>query len=91
MPSSFPLTEDHRDETAIDEDVGTLVESARDEALMERRRWNLVVDNEPSFFVSRTGERLDMLARGLLSRVLGVGVVLLYQPRFHSSVRLLCL
>ena len=32
-----------------DEDVRSLVESARDEALMERRRRNLVVDREPSF------------------------------------------
>ena len=32
-----------------DEDARTLVETARDEALMERRRWNLVVNREPSF------------------------------------------
>ena len=50
----------------------TLVESARGEALTERRRWNLMVDREPSFFISWTGERLDLPARGLLSRVLGV-------------------
>ena len=45
-----------------DEDVQTLVESARDDALMERRRRNLVVDREPSSFISRTGGRL--LSRG---------------------------
>ena len=33
------------------EDLRTLVEYARDEALMERRRRNLVVDREPSFFI----------------------------------------
>ena len=55
-----------------DEDVRTLAESARDEALMERRRRNLVVDREPSFLNSWTGERLDLLAHGLLSRVLGI-------------------
>ena len=49
-----------------DEDVRTLAESARDEALMERRRRNL------SFFNSWTGERLDLLAHGLLSRVMGI-------------------
>ena len=46
------------------EDVRTLVESERDEALMERRRRNLMV--------GWTGERLDLLARGLLSRVMGI-------------------
>ena len=49
-----------------DEDVRTLFESARHEALMERRRRNLVVDREPSFYVFWTGERLDLPARGLL-------------------------
>ena len=44
-----------------DEDVRTLVESARDEALTERRRRNLVVDREPSF-ISCTGERFKLLA-----------------------------
>ena len=33
-----------------EEDVRTLIESARDEALMERRRRNLVVNREPSLF-----------------------------------------
>ena len=51
-----------------DEDVQTLVESAREDALMERRRRNLVVDREPSSFISRTGERLVIPARRLLSR-----------------------
>ena len=53
-------------------DVRSLVESARGEALVERRRRNLVVDREPSFLNSWTGERLDLLARGLLSRVMGI-------------------
>ena len=39
---------------------------------MERRRWNLVVIREPSFFFSWTGEQLDMPTRGLLSHVMGV-------------------
>ena len=41
-----------------DEDVRTLVESARDQTLMERRRQNLVLDRELSFFTSWTRERL---------------------------------
>ena len=40
---------------------------------MERRRRNLVADRaSPRSFTSRTGERLDMIARGLLSRVMGL-------------------
>ena len=54
------------------EDVWTLVESARGEALMEHRRRNLVVSREPSFFLSWTGEQLDMPTCGLLSRVMSV-------------------
>ena len=38
--------------SASDDDIRTLVESARDQALMERRRRNLVVNREPSFFMS---------------------------------------
>ena len=53
-------------------DVRTLVESARGEALMERRHPNLVVNREPSLFLSWTGEQPDMPTRGLLSRVMGV-------------------
>ena len=49
-----------------EEDVRSLVGSAREEALMERRLRNLVVDRETSFFITWTGERLDLLARGLL-------------------------
>ena len=55
-----------------DVDVRTPIESARDEALMERRRWNLLVGRESSFFISWAVERLDLLARGLLSRVIGI-------------------
>ena len=47
-----------------DEDVRTLVESARDQALMERRRRNLVFDRELSCFILAAGERLDLPARG---------------------------
>ena len=74
------------------DDVRTLVESARDEALMERRRQNLLVDRETSLFVSWTCERLDLPARGLLSRgVSHHGVVPLSNLlRLHSNVRLLC-
>ena len=39
---------------------------------MERRRRCLVVDREPSSFNSWTGERLDLLARGSLSLVMGI-------------------
>ena len=40
---------------------------------MARRRWNLVVNREPSFSLnSLTGEQLDVPGRGLLSRVMGV-------------------
>ena len=53
-------------------DVRSLVVSAREKALMKRRRWNFVVNREPSFFISWTGERLDPPARGLLSRVIGI-------------------
>ena len=41
------------------EDVRTLVGSPRGEALMERRRQNLVVNREPSFFPPWIGEQLD--------------------------------
>ena len=53
------------------DDIWMLVESARDESLMERC-FNLVVNREPSLYISRNGERLDVFARGLLSRVMGV-------------------
>ena len=70
----------------------TLVESERVEGLMERHPGNLVVDRVSWF--SWTGGRLDFLARGLLSRVLGKthhGVVLLaHLLRLHSSVKLSC-
>ena len=40
------------------EDVRTLVESAREEALMERRCWNLAVDREPFIFLDWRTSRL---------------------------------
>ena len=64
-------------------DILTLIEYARGDSLVERRRLNLVVNREPWFFVSWTGEPLDVPARGLLSRVNVCRM-------FHSSVRLLC-
>ena len=48
------------------------IESAREEALVERRRRNFVVGCKPFSFNSWTGERLDLPARGLLSRVMGI-------------------
>ena len=39
---------------------------------MDRRRRNLVVNREPSFFTSWTGERLEVLVCGMLSRVMSV-------------------
>ena len=74
------------------DDIRTLVESARKEPVMERHRHDLVVDRDPSSFVAWTGERLDMLARGLLSRVMGIRSRsrTAFPPlRFHLSVRLL--
>ena len=53
-----------------DDDVRTLVESARDEDVIERRRWNLVVNRHASFSISWTGQELDVLSRGL--RVMGL-------------------
>ena len=73
-------------------DVWTLVEFAR-EALMERRRRNLVFIREPSFSSSWSGQRLDVPAWTLVhvSWVSHLGVVLLsHLPKFHSSMRLLC-
>ena len=58
-------------DVSSDEYVRTQVKSARDEALMECRWRNPVVDRKPSFFMSWTGERLELPARGLLSRVMG--------------------
>ena len=54
------------------DDIRTLVESARDEALLERPCRNIVVSHETSFSVSWPGQRLDVLALGLLSCVMGV-------------------
>ena len=54
------------------EDVRTLVESAHEEAPSEHHRRDLVANREPSASIFRAGERLDVLARGLLSRVNGV-------------------
>ena len=39
-----------------------------------------MVNREPSFFISWTGERLDVPARGLLSRVMGVA------SRTHTAI-----
>ena len=42
-------------DVSSDDDIRTLVESARDEALIERRRRNLVVNRETSFSIYWTG------------------------------------
>ena len=55
-----------------DDDKRTLVESARDEALIEIRRRNLEVNCEPWVSNSWSGERLDVPVLGLLTRVMGV-------------------
>ena len=52
------------------EDVLSLIETAREEAHVQRRRRSLLVDCEPSSFNSWTCERLDLPARGLLSRII---------------------
>ena len=57
-------------------------------ALIESRRQNFVVNREPSFSVSWTGEKLDMPNRGLLSRVMCVATRsrLAFAPlRLHSE------
>ena len=55
-----------------DEDVRTLVEPAHGDALSEHRRWDPVANCEPSASIFRANERLDVHARGLLSRDNGV-------------------
>ena len=52
-----------------DEHVLTLVGSARGEVLSEHRRRNPVANCEPSDAILLASERLDVPARGLLSRV----------------------
>ena len=49
-----------------------LVESARDEALIEHRRWDPVVSCEPSFSIPWPGERLDVPTFGSLSPAMGI-------------------
>ena len=58
MPGAVRLPAERRKSEQVmdspsDEDVPTLVESARDEALVERRRRNLVVNHGPSFLFPR--------------------------------------
>ena len=55
-----------------DVDIRSLVESARGEGVIKRRRRNLVVSCEPAFSIYWPGERLDVPALGLLSCVMGV-------------------
>ena len=52
-----------------DEDVRTLVESAREDTLSEHRRRDSVVNCESSASTYRTYERLEVSVRKLLSRV----------------------
>ena len=55
-----------------DEDVRTLVESARDDTLSEHHRRDSVSNCESSASTYRAYERLEVSVRGLLSRVNGV-------------------
>ena len=55
-----------------DDDIRTLVELARDETLTEHRRRNHLVNCEPSVSIPWLGERLGVLALGLLSLVMGI-------------------
>ena len=50
--------------------ISMLGESARGESFMERRCLSLVVNREPLLFIFWNGEKLDVLARRLLSRVI---------------------
>ena len=59
-------------DASSDDNIRTLVESARDEALSDHRRRDLVADCEPSGSISSPDERFDVPALGLLSRVVGV-------------------
>ena len=54
--------------------IRPLVESVCVEAVLDRRRRNLVVSRDPSFSSSWIGERLDVIVRVLLSRVAGVAI-----------------
>ena len=51
------------------DDIWMLVESARGESLIARRCLNMVINREPSLFIFWNGKRLDVPARGLLSRL----------------------
>ena len=55
-----------------DDDMRTLVGSACDGALLERRRRNLMTSRELSFTISCIGERLAVTAHELLSRIMDV-------------------
>ena len=76
-----------------DDDIRTLVESARCEALMESRRLDLVVNREPSFSFpglvnDSTCLRVDCCHESWVSHL---GVILLsHLLRFHSSLSAIC-
>ena len=81
-------------EAPSNDDIRTLVESARDEALVERRHQNIVVHRDTSFLSflglvnDLTSLRLDCCHVSWVSH-LG-GVLLSHLPKFHSSMMLLC-
>ena len=68
-----------------DEDVQSLVGFGED--LVERRRRNLVVSREPSFFLPWIGKQLEMPTRGVFSRVMGVATP--SRPAFPPAEALL--
>ena len=69
-PRSIINVEQIMDAPPSDDDIRTLVESARGEALIDRRRQNILCYLWFPFFWP--GEPLDVPAHGLLSRVMGV-------------------
>ena len=73
-----------------DDDIRTVVESARDEALSEDRRRDLVADCELWGFISSLDERLDVPAHALWVSHLGLAL-LSHLPEFHVSMMMLCL
>ena len=84
---------EHIMDAPSDEDVRTLVESARGEALSEHRRRDLVANWDPSAPIFGLKNdlmclRVDCCHESMVSHR---GVARLSrQPRFHTSVRLLC-
>ena len=72
-----------------DDDIWTLVESARDEALIEHRRRNpLVICVNLRFpFLALAGERLEVPALGLLSLVMGIACCVAREFSVSTTIR----